>query len=188
MYIVIGGIGLAVIFAIVWVKISMDEKKGENSEEKRMIREIVTGAVPEGASYTAAYGTREEFSLGGGGRTVTTTTTYSYYAVAFKPGDLYLVPLSFQGGQINHSVPLHFGKDELGMLEAKKCRLTLYDKYKKELFTLFVVASNTKEDKFHPVNIQQKEEAEAFEQFARAYMQEINAAAGVTDVKAAKKG
>ena len=65
--------------------------------------------------------------------------------------------------------------------------LTLYDKDRKELFTLFVVESNTKDDKYHPVNIQQKEEAEAFAQFSRALMEEVNAANGVTDLKAAKK-
>ena len=74
------------------------------------------------------------------------------------------------------------------MVEAKNNGvLTLYDKDRKELFTLFVVESNTKDDKYHPVNIQQKEEAEAFAQFSRALMEEVNAANGVTDLKAAKK-
>ena len=73
------------------------------------------------------------------------------------------------------------------MAEAKNGLLTLFDKNQKELFTLFVVASNTKDDKYHPVNIQQKEEAEAFAQFAQALMQEVNTANGITDIKAAKK-
>ena len=50
-----------------------------------------------------------------------------------------------------------------------------------------MVASNTKEDKYHPVNIQQKEEAEAFARFAQAFAQDVNAANGITDIKAAKK-
>ena len=65
--------------------------------------------------------------------------------------------------------------------------MTLFDRDRKELMTLFVVASNTKDDKYHPVNIQQKEEAEAFGQFAWNLMQEVNASNGVTDIKAAKK-
>lgn len=65
--------------------------------------------------------------------------------------------------------------------------MTLYDKDRKQLMTLFVVASNTKDDKYHPVNIQQKEEAESFQQYAQALMQEVNAANGITDIKAAKK-
>ena len=164
-YIIIGGIALVVLFAAVYIKMTIDEKKGANSEDKQ-----------NGASYTAAYGTREELTLGGGGRTVTTTTSYWYYAVAFKPGDLYLVPLSFDGGDMSYSEPIHLGKDDLGMVEAKNGYVTLYDKDRKQLMTLFVVASNTKDDKYHPVNIQQKEEAESFQQYAQALMQEIGRA------------
>lgn len=186
-YIIIGVVAVVVLFIIVYIKMTIDEKKGANSEEKQRIKDIVKKAVPNGESYTAAYGTREELTLGGGGRTVTTTTKYWYYAVAFKPGDLYLVPLSIEGGEIGYTAPLHYGKNDLGMAEAKNGYLTLYDRDRKELFTLFVVESNTKDDKYHPVNIQQKEEAEAFGQFSRALMQEVNAANGVTDLKAAKK-
>ncbi len=186
-YIIIGGIALVVLFAAVYIKMTIDEKKGANSEEKQKIQEIVKKVVPNGASYTAAYGTREELTLGGGGRTVTTTTSYWYYAVAFKPGDLYLVPLSFDGGDMSYSEPIHLGKDDLSMVEAKNGYVTLYGKDRKQLMTLFVVASNTKDDKYHPVNIQQKEEAESFQQYAQALMQEVNAANGITDIKAAKK-
>ena len=186
-YIIIGGIALVVLFVAVYIKMTIDEKKGANSEEKQKIHEIVKKVVPNGASYPAAYGTREELTLGGGGRTVTTTTSYWYYAVAFKPGDLYLVPLSFDGGDMSYSEPIHLGKDDLGMVEAKNGYVTLYDKDRKQLMTLFVVASNTKDDKYHPVNIQQKEEAESFQQYAQALMQEVNAANGITDIKAAKK-
>ena len=87
-YIVIGVVAVVVLFIIVYIKMTIDEKKGANSQEKQKIQEIVNKVVPGGATYTAAYGTREELTLGGGGRTVTTTTKYWYYAVAFKTGDL----------------------------------------------------------------------------------------------------
>ncbi len=186
-YIIIGIAAVVILFIIVYVKMTLDEKKGADSEEKRKIKNIVRNVVPEGESYTAAYGTREDFSLGGGGRTITTTTRYWYFAVAFKPGDLYLVPLSFDGGDLSYGEPLHYGKDDLGMVDSKNGYMTLYDKDRKEIMTLFVVASNTKDDQYHPVNIQQKEEAEAFKQFADSLMQEVNGANGITDIKAAKK-
>lgn len=186
-YIVIGVIAVVVLFVIVYIKMSIDEKKGANSPEKQKIQDIVKKVVPGGESYTAAYGTREELALGGGGRTVTTTTSYWYYAVAFKPGDLYLVPLSFDGGDLSYGEPVHLGKNDLGMVEAKKGYTIFYDKDRKDIMTLYVVESNTKDDKYHPVNIQQKEEAEAFAQFSQALMREVNSANGITDIKAAKK-
>lgn len=185
-YIIVGVVAV-ILFAVVYVNMTINEKKGENSEEKQKIKDIVKKTVPNGETYTAAYGTREEYSFGGGGRRVTSTTKYWYYGVAFKPGDLYLVPLSFDGGDISYSEPIHLEKDGLGMAECRNGLLTLYSKDRKEPMNLFVVASNTKDDKYHPVNIQQKEEAEAFMQFAESFTQDINAANGITDIKAAKK-
>ena len=185
-YIIVGVAALAVLFVIVYIKMTIDEKKGENSPEKQKIKDIVKRVVPGGESYTAAYGTREELALGGGGRTIRTTTSYWYYGVAFKPGDLYLVPLSFEGGDISWGEPLHYNRDNLGMAEARTGRLVLYDEERKEILTLFVAASNTKDDSFHPVNIQQKEE-EAFVQFSREFEKDVNTARGITDTKAARK-
>ncbi|MCI9137900.1 MAG: hypothetical protein HFH48_10145, partial [Lachnospiraceae bacterium] len=67
-YVIVGAAALVVLFIIVYVKMSIDEKKGENSEEKQRIKDIVRKIIPEGASYQTAYGTREELTLGGGGR------------------------------------------------------------------------------------------------------------------------
>ncbi len=186
-YVIIGIVAAVVLFVIIYVKMTIDEKKGANSEEKQKIKDIVKKTVPNSETYTIAYGTREEFSMGGGGRTVTTTTKYWYYGVAFKQGDLFLVPLDFAGGDISYSEPIHMEKGEFGMAETRNGLLTLYNKDRKDPMNLFVVASNTKDDKYHPVNIQQKEEAEACLQFVESLARDINAANGITDIKAAKK-
>lgn len=186
-YIIIGGIVIVVLFVIVYVKMTIDEKKGANSPEKQKVQEIVRQAVPNSETYTIAYGTREEYTFGGGGRTITSTTKYWYYGVAFHAGDLYLVPLSIDRGTISGGQPVHLEKSGLGMAEFKNGLLTMYDKDRKELMNLFVTANNTKDDQYHPVNIQQKEEAASFAQFAEAFARDINAANGITDLKAAKK-
>lgn len=186
-YIIIGVAALAVLFVIVYIKMTFDEKRGENSPEKQKIKNIVKRVVPGGEAYTTAYGTREELALGGGGRTIRTTTSYWYYGVAFKPGDLYLVPLAFEGGEISWGEPQRYNKENLGMVEARTGRLVLYDEDRKEILTLFVAASNTKDDRFNPVNIQQKEEAEAFVQFSQEFEKEVNTARGISDTRAAKK-
>lgn len=180
-YIIIGVIAIVVLFVIVYIKMTIDEKKGADSPEKQKIQNIVKQTVPNSETYTIAYGTREEYSFGGGGRTVTSTTKYWYYGVAFKMDDLYLVPLSFDGGTISSSQPIHIAKNDLGMAKFKNGLLTMYGKDRKEFMNLFVTASNTKDDKYHPVNIQQKEEAESFAQFAESFARDINAANGITD-------
>ncbi len=75
-YIIIGVAAVVILFVIVYVKMTIDEKKGANSEEKQKVKDIVKKAVPGSEAYTVAYGTREEYFFGGGGRTVTSTTKY----------------------------------------------------------------------------------------------------------------
>ncbi len=57
-YVIIGVAAVVVLFIIVYVKMTIDEKKGADSEEKKKIRNIVNEVVPGGEAYTAAYGTR----------------------------------------------------------------------------------------------------------------------------------
>lgn len=183
-YIIIGVVVLAAVFVAAYIKAGIDEKKGVDSEEKRKIQEIVKRVVPDWEAYTAAYATRKEWSPARGGSAI--ETSYWYYAAAFKPGDLYLIPLSFAGGDMSYQEPIHMGVEDFGMAEALPGTLRLYDKDRKEIMALIVIASNTKEDKYHPVNIQQPEAAEAFGQFAQDFMQQVNAANGITDLKMAK--
>ena len=50
----------------------------------------------------------------------------------------------------------------------------IYDLNQKLVVKLMVGPSETKEDKYHPVNIQQKEEYEAFCTFIGEFMKEVN--------------
>lgn len=53
-YVIIGVAAVVVLFIIVYVKMTIDEKKGADSEEKKKIRNIVNEVVPGGEAYTAA--------------------------------------------------------------------------------------------------------------------------------------
>ena len=57
---------------------------------------------------------------------------------------------------------------------------SFYDLEGKEIVSLAVIFYNTKSDKYHPVNIQQKEEQEAFAEFVRDFMAEVNGYRQVT--------
>lgn len=184
-YIIIVAVILVVAFVVAYIKAGIDEKKGIDSEEKRRIQEIVKRVVPGWEAYTAAYATRKEWSPARGGSAI--ETSYWYYAAAFKPGELYLIPLSFAGGDMSYGDPMHMRVEDFGMAEALPGTLRLYDKTRKEIMALIVIASNTKQDKYHPVNIQQPEAAKAFGQFAQDFMQQVNAANGITDLKMAKQ-
>lgn len=174
-YIIIGVVALVVLFVIFYIKETINERKGKDSEEKQKVKDIVQKVTGD-SNYKSIYATWEDFSIGGGGRRVTTTNIYSYYAVGFKPGSLYVIPLSFDGGDISYGEALNFNKDNVGMVNAKEGKnwIEIYDLDQKIVVKLMVGPSETKEDKYHPVNIQQKEEYEEFCTFIGEFMKEVN--------------
>jgi len=181
-YIIIGVVVFVVLFIIVYIRECINEKKGVDSEDMQSIRQIVAKLVPDAGSYTTAYAVWETIQMGGGGRRVTTTTRYWYYAVAFKPGVIHIIPLSFDGGDMSYGEPMCLTKENLGMVNAKEGDLwaSFYDLEQKEIVSIIVGPSNTKEDKYHPVNIQQKAESEAFVNFVKGFMAEVNGYRQVT--------
>ena len=179
------GIFVAIIVVgtiIYMIKDHFDTKKGVDSEEKKFIFNLIQNIVPAGEQVTAAYAHFETTQYGGGGRRITETTTYRYYAVGFNDERIYVVPLSHAGGELSYKDTFVINKNELGMVNGFTGGdwMTLYDKTQKELITIRVTASNTKEDKYHPVNIQQPEEAKAFGALVNKWLNEVNAANGVT--------
>lgn len=175
-YIIMGVAVIVVLFIIFYIIECIKEKKGINSEEKQTIKKIIAELVPESEQYTAAYALWQSVAFGGGGRRITTTTQYWYYAVAFKPGIIYIIPLSFHKGDISYGNPKCLTKENLGMVNAKAgdSWATFYDLDREEILTLMVGPHNTKDDEFHPVNIQQKEEYQAFVSFLKEFMAEVN--------------
>lgn len=171
-YIICIVIACIIAFVIVYIKECQNEKKGENSEEKQQINNIIKKLVPNAEEFTTAYARWQVTNFTGGGRTK--TTRYWYYAIAFKTGIIYIIPLSFDEGDISHGEPMCFTKDNLGMVDSDHTLTTLYDTDQKEILTLAVFPSNLKGDKYEPVNIQQAEAAKAFETFIKEFMKEVN--------------
>ncbi len=169
---------IAVIVVFVLVKSHFDTKKGVDSEEKRFVEDAVKNVVPAGEPYTAAYAHWEMTEYHGR----SSTTRYWYYAIGFNDDRLYVIPLQKVDKELRQGAPYCINKSDLGMVNAKKGNIwmTFYDKDKEEIVTMMVAASNTKDDSFHPVNIQQPEAAAAWLQFMDQWLADVNSANGVT--------
>lgn len=173
------GVGLIVLIAIyVLVKQHFNEKNGQDSEEKKAIEALIRKIVPAGETVTAAYATWQWTTWQG----KRTTTSYWYYAIGFNDNAIYVVPLSFAGGDMSHSDSYCIRKEDLGLVNADKSGtwVELYDKSQKVIVSLMVIDSNTRDDQYHPVNIQQPEETKAFKEWCAKWLQEVNGANGVT--------
>ncbi len=176
-------VAIFVVIAIfVTIKSHINTKKGMDSEEKQEIKDLAAKLIPNVSEYTVAYGYWETRQISAGGvATINTTNTYYYYAVAFKSGILYYIPLSFAGGDMSYGEVCRLSKDDLGMVNGKKneCWASYYDKEKNEIVSISVLPSNTKDDKYNPCNIQQQEESEAYVAFVQELMEDVNTANGV---------
>lgn len=174
-------IGIAVfvvLFIIVYIKISIDEKKGINSKEKEDIRKIIDNLVPDGRDYCAVYAHSKEVY---GSRTMR-REVYHYYAVGFRPDStdhLWVVPIGVENGKIVYSRPFRASAETLSYVSGNEYCVALHFPGTKDIYILTVEASNTKLGKECQVNIQQPEEAKAFQTFAKTFIDRVNNTLGV---------
>lgn len=172
---------VVIIFAIEYARISANVKKGINSAEKQRVREIMISAVLNPENYTTVYGMWDVAYTAGGRNVRTTTTQYWYYGVAFGEDKLYVAPLSFSKGEINAQNILCIEKKDVSMVECeidfkgKVASAVIYDKEMKKIVSFYAGANNTKDDRYHPVNIQQPDEADAFCNWLNQWQKEIHA-------------
>ncbi len=172
---------VAGLMAVIYIYLKIKEKKNrgaaETGEDKNIVWGIMQRSVPEAEKYTKAYGCWEWETYRGN----TKTTTYWYYGIAFNEEQICIVPLSCEGGDISYSGSVCLRKEDLGMINAKKEQnwTEFYDKDRNEILTFTVDEENLKEDKYHPVNIIQTEEAKAFVAWRNQWMDEVNRANGV---------
>ena len=170
-------IALAVVFfvgafAYFIIKERINTKKGEKGEDLAKVREVIKRLLPDCGTYTTAYADHKDKVYRGR----STTTTYYKYAVAFKPGALFLVPIKSSGGEISYqSNGALFTPQDLGKEEADKYGGTvLFGLDGKEICRFDVSPGYTKQDKYEPLNIQQKPEWEAYKTFIQEFAAQVN--------------
>lgn len=162
---------IAAIAIFVCIKESISKKKGMSGEDLAKVRQVVEKLLPNAGSYTIAYAVHMTSDAIGN----RITKYYYHYAVAFKPGELFVAPIKYAGGEI--SCPSSGGiltRDTLGQIKKKGSVYTFFDRDGKELCTFGVRESNTRQDKYEPFNIQQKAEADGFQAFMTDFMREVN--------------
>ncbi len=171
-------IGFAIAFVIIYIKITIDEKKGVNSQEKADIRKLISHTVPDGTQYMAAYAySKEVYRSRSFKREV-----YHYYAIGFRPTQtdhMWVIPITMENGKMVYADPIRLSAETLAYVGGYPGRLEMHFPRTKDVCIISVAASNTKLGKECQVNIQQPEEAEAFQSFGKDFQERINLTLGV---------
>lgn len=168
---------IVIIFIYVVIREKLNRKKAQTGEDKEALWNILERAVPDIGSYTRAYGCWEWSTYQGKRK----TTEYWYYGLAFNGQRLWVVPLSCEGGDMSYSKGFCIEKADVGVVNSKKggVWVEFYDRSCNEMLSLTVFEENLNDDRFHPVNIIQEEEAKEFLRWKDQWMEEINRANGV---------
>lgn len=151
-----------IVYIIISIKTSIDEKKGIDSPEKRKVKEILQKIMQEHEDfreYASVYAYRREHHA--------RSVRCWYYAIALTVDKMYVVPLIFGDKEIGHSDTIVIEKEYVGKVEKDKpgCPiqfLKFFDNNQKIILEVTLEEKNTKLDKTYPVNIVQEEEARAF--------------------------
>lgn len=161
----------AVVAIFVLIKDAINKKKGESGEDLAKVRRVVEKLLPGSGSYTIAYAHyMRDQSVGN-----RITKYYYHYAIAFKPGALFVAPIKYSGGEISYQGSgTLLTRENLGRIQLKHGFCTFFDKQGKEFCTFGVSASNTRQDKYQPFNIQQKEQTEAYDAFLKEFISQVN--------------
>lgn len=175
MYAIIFVVVVVGVFLYVHFKGKADLKKAATGEDKARFEDAIRKAMGElmnEGDYTIAYSHWEDVEYRGR----TKKTTYYHYGLAFGGGRLWIMPLRFEKELIMPDKPVLATGEMLGMVNVTEYKnkktgkvthvsATLNDKNGKKLVQLTVDQQNTKEDRFHHLNMLQDEECEKFYQF-----------------------
>lgn len=173
---------VVIIFVVGFIYVTLREKanrkKASDGEDKKAVADAVNAVVPAGEACTNAFATWEFTKWQGR----TKTTSYWYYGIAFNDDFIAVAALDFRSGNLTVTNSGIIRKQDVGIVNSKKGEawVELYDNSQQEILSIMVMPENLNDDKFHPLNILQKEEAEAFVAWKDKWMEEINAVKGIT--------
>lgn len=169
---------IAAVFAYVKIKEKLNLKKAATGEDQGRIVGIFKSLLPDTwQNYKIAFAHWEKTEYRGRSR----ITHYWSYAIAFTNDEMFVAPLLCEDREIRYKNWYRITPEDIGFINARDDGdwMTIYDNEQKDLLTLQVEAENTKSDRYHPVNIVQRDEADAFKSLICNWMKEINGKKGI---------
>lgn len=168
LYAIIFVVIVIAVFVYSHFKTNADKKKAATGEDKARFQEAVRKVMGEG-DYTIAYAHYEDVQYRGR----STKTTYYHYALAFDTTRLWIMPLRFEKELILPDQPILVTSEMLGIIsvsevmdkktgQVNRVATTLNDKDGKKIIDIWVDSENTKEDRFHHLNLLQEDECGQF--------------------------
>ena len=160
------------ITIFVLIKEHINEKKARTGEDLAKVRAVLSRLLPDSTSYTTAYAFYKWSKYQGRSK----KTWYYHYAIAFRPGELFVAPIQYAGGEVSaQSRGVLLTPENVGRVEYDGAGPVIFGKDGQEICHFRVLAMYTNQDRFEPFNIAQGEEARAFDSFIADFTRQIAA-------------
>lgn len=162
-----GAVLVVVLYIVVEINYRINKKKGRNGADKSRIQKIAATMLDNAPFYTVVYA---NYQTGG-----PMVTRYASYIVAFRPMELFVIPIQFSEKEIIPGKGFLLNRENVGSVDlSTKPWITFLGKDGEPLCTFGVFADNTAFNQFEPLNIQQKEEVEQFLVFLRQFTKTLS--------------
>ena len=160
-------VGIAIF---VFVKEHINEKKAKTGEDLAKVRAVLSRLLPDSTSYTTAYAFYKWSKYQGRSK----KTWYCHYAIAFRSGELFVVPIQYAGGEVSaQSRGVLLTPENVGRVESDGAGPVIFGKDGQEICHFRVLAGYTRQDRYEPFNISQLEESRAFDAFIKDFTRRI---------------
>lgn len=160
---------IVVLFAAAVIVESIHRKKGRDGKDQRRIRDLAARMMGGAPFYTVVYANYRTGSLA--------VTHYASYIVAFRPMELFVIPIQFSGKEIIPQKGFFLNRENVGRVDfSEKPWVTFYGKDRSRLCAFGVFADNTAMNQFEPLDIQQQKETEQFQTFIHQFADSLSAA------------
>lgn len=169
-------IGVVIMFVcigiFVFVKEHINEQKAKTGEDLAKVRLVLSRLLPDSTSYTTAYAFYKWSKYQGRSK----RTWYYHYAIAFRPGELFVVPIQYAGGEVSaQSRGVLLTPENVGRVESDGAGPVIFGKDGQEICHFRVMAGYTNQGRYEPFNISQLEESKAFGTFIADFTRRVSA-------------
>lgn len=165
---------LAALVLYAYVCHLKSEEKIKYGDDKIKLQKIVANAVQTGEFYVVAYAYWYDYKKMHRGKDH--AIAYWYYGIGFNEERIYVVTLQFEKGKICCEGSFCIDKASVGKVESNisEKKIRLFDKNGQELVHLQVEDKNNSSHGNGDINLEQKAEAKAFEEWVVRWTSEIN--------------
>lgn len=156
-------VALVCVVVVYLVQEIYGRRKRRIEADLNKVRQVARDLMPTTENYVTAYA-----------RTTDASGQEGRCAVSFKPVEVYVIPIRYADGELEHGEMMFLKPDDLSQVKVEEGKVELYDLAGDFLLSMEVLEENRRQPPQEPFQIKQKKEAKAFRAFLKDLEEQTN--------------